>query len=118
ASLAMPMSGRASFARASVGTDRSRRRASAEPMNVSLLAGGLGGSRFARALTETLEPRDVTVVGNVGDDLEVAGLHVSPDLDTILYTLGGVLDEAKGWGRADETWTVRATAEELGAETW
>ena len=87
-------------------------------MKVALLAGGLGGSRFARALTETLEPRDVTVVGNVGDDLEVAGLHVSPDLDTILYTLAGVLDEEKGWGRADETWVVRATAEELGAETW
>ena len=87
-------------------------------MKVALLAGGLGGSRFARALTETLEPREVTVVGNVGDDLEVAGLHVSPDLDTILYTLAGVLDEEKGWGRADETWVVRATAEELGAETW
>jgi len=87
-------------------------------VKVALLAGGLGGSRFARALTETLEPREVTVVGNVGDDLEVAGLHVSPDLDTILYTLAGVLDEEKGWGRADETWVVRATAEELGAETW
>src|SRR5205085_2806570 len=118
ASLAMPMSGRASFARASVGTDRSRRRASAEPMNVSVLAGGLGGSRFARALTETLAPSDVTVVANVGDDLEVAGLHVSPDLDTILYTLAGVLDEDKGWGRAGETWNARDAATELGGETW
>ena len=87
-------------------------------MKVVLLAGGLGGSRFARALTETLAPRDVTVVGNVGDDLEVSGLHVSPDLDTILYTLAGVLDEERGWGRADETWTTRETATELGAETW
>ena len=87
-------------------------------MNVAVLAGGLGGSRFARALTETLAPSDVTVVGNVGDDLEVAGLHVSPDLDTILYTLAGVLDEEKGWGRAGETWNARDAATELGGETW
>src|SRR5437763_961380 len=84
----------------------------------AVLAGGLGGSRFARALTETLAPGDVTVVGNVGDDLEVAGLHVSPDLDTILYTLAGVLDEKKGWGRAGETWNARDAATQLGEETW
>ena len=87
-------------------------------MKVVVLGGGLGGSRFARALAESLDPSDVTVVGNVGDDLEVAGLHVSPDLDTIVYTLAGVLDEQRGWGRADETWNARAAAEELGAETW
>jgi len=87
-------------------------------VKVALLAGGLGGSRFARALTETIDPGDVTVVGNVGDDLEIAGLHVSPDLDTILYTLAGVLDEQKGWGRADETWNARDAATEAGAETW
>jgi LPPG:FO 2-phospho-L-lactate transferase len=87
-------------------------------VKVAVLAGGLGGSRFARALTEALDPRDVTVVGNVGDDLEVAGLHISPDLDTIVYTLGGVLDEERGWGRAGETWNARETAERLGAETW
>ena len=87
-------------------------------MKVAVLAGGLGGSRFARALTETLAPRDVTVVGNVGDDLEVAGLHISPDLDTILYTLAGVLDEDQGWGRAGETWNARDAATELGGETW
>ena len=87
-------------------------------MRVAVLAGGLGGSRFALALTEALSPGDVTVVGNVGDDLEVAGLHVSPDLDTIVYTLAGVLDTDRGWGRAQETWNARQTAEELGAETW
>ena len=87
-------------------------------MKVVLLAGGLGGSRFARTLTETLAPRDVTVVGNVGDDLEVSGLHVSPDLDTILYTLAGVLDEERGWGRADETWNARGAATRLGGEAW
>jgi LPPG:FO 2-phospho-L-lactate transferase len=82
------------------------------------LAGGLGGSRFARALAETIAPADLTVIGNVGDDVEVLGLHVSPDLDTILYTLAGLLDEEKGWGRSGETWNALATAEELGAETW
>jgi LPPG:FO 2-phospho-L-lactate transferase len=87
-------------------------------VKVTVLAGGLGGSRFALALTEVLDPGDVTVVGNVGDDLEVAGLHVSPDLDTIVYTLAGVLDTDRGWGRAQETWNARETAEELGADTW
>jgi LPPG:FO 2-phospho-L-lactate transferase len=87
-------------------------------VKVTVLAGGLGGSRLARALAETLDPRDLTVVGNVGDDVEVLGLHVSPDLDTILYALTGRLDEAKGWGRADETWHALETAGELGAETW
>jgi LPPG:FO 2-phospho-L-lactate transferase len=87
-------------------------------VRVALLAGGLGGSRFARALAETLGPRDVTVVGNVGDDLEVGGLHVSPDLDTILYTLAGLLDEDRGWGRAQETWNALETVRELGGETW
>jgi LPPG:FO 2-phospho-L-lactate transferase len=87
-------------------------------VRVAVLAGGLGGSRFALALTEALSPGDVTVVGNVGDDLEVAGLHVSPDLDTIVYTLAGVLDTDRGWGRAQETWNARSAAEELGAETW
>ncbi|HYY06039.1 MAG TPA: 2-phospho-L-lactate transferase [Candidatus Limnocylindria bacterium] len=87
-------------------------------MNVALLAGGLGGSRFARAVAEAIGPENLTVVGNVGDDLEVFGLHVSPDLDTILYTLAGQLDEERGWGRARETWNALATAQELGAETW
>jgi LPPG:FO 2-phospho-L-lactate transferase len=87
-------------------------------VRVVVLAGGLGGSRFARALTETLAPSDVTVVGNVGDDLEVSGLHVSPDLDTILYTLAGVLDEDKGWGRVAETWNARGAATELGGDAW
>jgi LPPG:FO 2-phospho-L-lactate transferase len=87
-------------------------------VKVAVLAGGLGGSRFALALTETLGPAAVTVVGNVGDDLDVAGLHVSPDLDTIVYTLGGLLDLEQGWGRAGETWHAREAAEQLGAETW
>ena len=87
-------------------------------MRVVVLAGGLGGSRFARALAETIEPESLTIVGNVGDDLEVFGLHVSPDLDTILYTLTDRLDEERGWGRRDETWNALREAGELGADTW
>jgi LPPG:FO 2-phospho-L-lactate transferase len=87
-------------------------------VRVAVLAGGLGGSRFAQALTETIDPADLTIVGNVGDDVEVYGLHVSPDLDTILYTLTGRLDQERGWGRKDETWNALEAAGELGGETW
>ena len=87
-------------------------------MKVVVLAGGLGGSRLARALAETIDPADLTVVGNVGDDVEVLGLHVSPDLDTIMYTLAGRLDESTGWGRAGETWNALETVAELGGESW
>jgi len=87
-------------------------------VKIVVLAGGLGGSRFARALAEAIAPRELTIVGNVGDDIEVHGLHVSPDLDTILYTLTSRLDEERGWGRREETWAALETAAELGAETW
>ena len=79
-------------------------------MRVAVLAGGLGGSRFALALAETIDSEELTIVGNVGDDVEVLGLHVSPDLDTILYTLTGRLDDDRGWGRKDETWNALALA--------
>jgi LPPG:FO 2-phospho-L-lactate transferase len=87
-------------------------------VRVVVLAGGLGGSRLARGLAETIDPGDLTIVGNVGDDVEILGLHVSPDLDTILYTLTGRLDETKGWGRAQETWNALDTVTELGGESW
>jgi LPPG:FO 2-phospho-L-lactate transferase len=83
-----------------------------------VLAGGLGGSRCADALARAAGPEAVTVIGNVGDDLEFLGLHVSPDLDTILYTLAGLLDEERGWGVRDETYNALAMAEALGEETW
>ena len=87
-------------------------------MRAVLLSGGVGGARFALGLVDALDPADVTVIGNVGDDLEVFGLHVSPDLDTLLYTLAGVADEERGWGRAGETWTALETAAALGADAW
>ena len=77
-------------------------------MKTVVLAGGVGGGRFARAVVESVPPADVTVVGNVGDDLEVLGLHVSPDLDSVLYALAGLNDEDRGWGRADESWRTCA----------
>jgi LPPG:FO 2-phospho-L-lactate transferase len=83
-----------------------------------VLAGGLGGSRCVDALARAAGPEAVTVVGNVGDDLEFLGLHVSPDLDTILYTLAGLLDEERGWGVREETYNVLAMAKDLGEETW
>ena len=87
-------------------------------MNVVLLSGGGGGARFARALDDALEPGELTVIGNVGDDLEILGLSVSPDLDSLLYTLGGLIDEHRGWGRAGETWNALASVGAWGGESW
>ena len=70
-------------------------------MRVVVLSGGVGGARFLRGLVDVVDPRDVTVIGNVGDDLDVLGVAVSPDLDSILYALTGLADEERGWGRAD-----------------
>jgi LPPG:FO 2-phospho-L-lactate transferase len=89
-----------------------------DDVKVCVLSGGVGGARFVRGLVATLAPPDVAVVGNVGDDVEVLGVHVSPDLDSLLYALAGVNDEARGWGRADETWNALETVEALGGEAW
>ncbi len=87
-------------------------------MKVALLSGGVGGARFARGLVEAAGPENVAVIGNVGDDLEVLGLSVSPDLDSILYALAGLHDEERGWGRAGETWEALSTVSALGGEDW
>jgi len=83
-----------------------------------LLSGGGGGARFARGLADTLPPGDLTVVGNVGDDLEILGLHVSPDLDSLLYTLAGLIDGGRGWGRKGESWNALVSARAWGGEDW
>jgi LPPG:FO 2-phospho-L-lactate transferase len=85
---------------------------------VVALSGGVGGARFLRGLVRATDPTGVTVIGNVGDDVEVLGLHVSPDLDSVLYALAGVADDERGWGRADETWTAFEEAGRLGGESW
>lgn len=84
----------------------------------TVLCGGLGGSRFVDSLARAAGAENVTAIGNVGDDVEVLGLHVSPDLDTVLYTLAGQLDEQRGWGARDETYNALSTAETLGGESW
>jgi LPPG:FO 2-phospho-L-lactate transferase len=75
-------------------------------MRITVLAGGVGGARFLRGLKAAAPDAEITVVGNTGDDIDLFGLHVSPDLDTVMYTLGGGISEEQGWGRADETFTV------------
>ncbi|MBX5473970.1 MAG: 2-phospho-L-lactate transferase [Thermoleophilia bacterium] len=87
-------------------------------MKVTVLCGGVGGARFVRGAVEVAGADSVVVVGNVGDDVEVLGLHVSPDLDSILYALAGLNDEQRGWGRAGETWEALAVVRELGGESW
>lgn len=81
-------------------------------MRIVVLAGGIGGARFLRGLTSAVPDADITVIGNTGDDIHLFGLKVCPDLDTVMYTLGGGINEDQGWGRADESFTVK---EELAA---
>jgi LPPG:FO 2-phospho-L-lactate transferase len=87
-------------------------------VRITALAGGTGAAKLLRGLAAHVPPSDLTVVGNTGDDTIVWSLHVSPDLDTVVYALGGVLDITRGWGRADETFHCRDTMAALGAPTW
>jgi len=87
-------------------------------LKVAVLSGGGGGAKFVRALAETLGGANVTAIVNVGDDVQVLDLHVSPDLDSVLYSLAGLSDEQRGWGRADETWHALETVAALGGESW
>jgi LPPG:FO 2-phospho-L-lactate transferase len=87
-------------------------------IRIAVLAGGLGGSRCIDSLARVAGPDNVAAIVNVGDDLEAFGLHVSPDLDTVLYTLAGLLDEERGWGVRDETYNALTMADRLGAESW
>jgi LPPG:FO 2-phospho-L-lactate transferase len=82
------------------------------------LSGGVGGARFLRGLVDAAGAERVTAIVNVGDDLDVLGLHVSPDVDSVLYALGGVSDDERGWGRAEETWNALAEVERYGGEAW
>ena len=81
-------------------------------MRIVVLAGGIGGARFLRGLMSAVPDADITVIGNTGDDIHLFGLKVCPDLDTVMYTLGGGIHEEQGWGRAEETFAVK---EELAA---
>jgi LPPG:FO 2-phospho-L-lactate transferase len=87
-------------------------------MKAAVLSGGVGGARFLRGVLAVVDADNVTTIGNVGDDIDILGLHVSPDLDSVLYALAGVSDEERGWGRADETWNALEVAGALGGEAW
>jgi len=84
---------------------------------VLALCGGIGGAKLALGLNAVLAER-LTVVVNTGDDFEHLGLHISPDLDTVLYTLSGLSDPERGWGRADESWNFMSALGELGGDAW
>jgi LPPG:FO 2-phospho-L-lactate transferase len=87
-------------------------------MSVLALSGGIGGAKLALGLYRILPPGALTVVANTGDDFEHLGLSISPDIDTLLYTLAGIDNRDTGWGRSGETWTFMAALETLGGETW
>ena len=84
-------------------------------MRITLLAGGVGGARFLRGVRAAVPEAQITVIGNTGDDITLFGLHVSPDLDTVMYTLGGGISEDQGWGRDNETYTVQSELAAYGA---
>ena len=85
---------------------------------VLALSGGVGGAKLALGLSRIIAPNDLTVAVNTGDDFEHLGLYVSPDIDTLLYTLAGINNAETGWGRADETWSFMAALDALGGPTW
>jgi LPPG:FO 2-phospho-L-lactate transferase len=86
--------------------------------HVIALCGGVGGAKLAFGLTRILPPEDLTLVVNTGDDLVHMGLHVSPDIDTVAYTLADLADRERGWGLAGETWTFMDQVKRLGGEGW
>jgi LPPG:FO 2-phospho-L-lactate transferase len=85
---------------------------------VVALCGGIGGAKLALGLSRIVAGGDLMLVGNTGDDFEHLGLMISPDLDTVMYTLAGLDDPKRGWGRRNETWTFMSALAALGGETW
>ena len=82
------------------------------------VSGGVGGAKLALGLEKIIQSEDLMVIGNVGDDFRHFGLHISPDIDTLLYTLSGKSDIEKGWGLANETWEFMSAMKELGGDIW
>ena len=85
---------------------------------VVALSGGVGGAKLAHGLSLALEPNELTIVVNTGDDFLHLGLYISPDIDSVVYALSGLADAERGWGRRDETWTFMAALKGLGGDTW
>src|SRR5580658_8055692 len=82
------------------------------------LAGGVGAARFLSGFAEVVEPERLTIIGNTGDDMEWNGFSISPDLDTLAYTLAGLADETRGWGLRNETYQCLDGMSRLGMESW
>lgn len=82
------------------------------------LSGGVGGAKLALGLSKICAPQDLTIITNTCDDFQHLGMHISPDLDTVMYTLAGVANTETGWGRAGETWNLITAIKELGGESW
>jgi LPPG:FO 2-phospho-L-lactate transferase len=82
------------------------------------LAGGVGAAKFLRGLTEVIPPETLTIISNTGDDIELFGLHISPDIDIVAYTLSGLVDEERGWGLRGDTFDSLAMMQRYGAATW
>jgi LPPG:FO 2-phospho-L-lactate transferase len=89
-----------------------------ENFKVVALAGGVGGSKMVNGLAQILSPENLFVIVNTGDDFEHLGLHISPDLDTVMYTLAGVNNPATGWGRAGESWHTMGEVKQLDGPAW
>ncbi len=85
---------------------------------ITALAGGVGAARFLSGLVRLVEGKDLSVIVNTGDDIELFGLHVSPDVDIIMYTLAGIVDEEKGWGIRGDTFRCLETLKKFGSEAW
>jgi LPPG:FO 2-phospho-L-lactate transferase len=85
-------------------------------MRITVLAGGIGGSRFLRGVRAGYPDAEVTAIVNTGDDITLHGLRVCPDLDSVMYTLGGGIDPERGWGRADESWRIKDELATYGVE--
>ena len=90
----------------------------ASELNVLALSGGVGGAKLALGLSHELAPENLTIVANTADDFEHIGLWISPDLDTVMYTLAGMNNQEQGWGLADESWNAMSAMERLQGETW
>ena len=87
-------------------------------MKIVALAGGVGGAKLAHGLAQLLEPEELTIIVNTGDDFEHYGLTICPDLDTVCYTLAGLANPETGWGRVNETWNVIENTSKLGGPSW
>ena len=85
---------------------------------VCILSGGVGGAKLVLGMSEVLDTEEFIVVANTGDDFVHLGLHISPDIDTLVYTLAGLVDETRGWGLKNESWNFLGAVKDLGGETW